>query len=68
MKNPLANTEDARDTGSIPGPGKSPEGGNGNPLLYSGLESPIPRGTWQATVHGVAKSLTRPSNFTSLPP
>ena len=66
MKNPLANTEDARDTGSIPGPGRSPEGGNGNPLLYSGLESPIPRGAWQATVHGVTKSQTQLSDWVHL--
>ena len=46
---------DARDTGSIPGLGRSPGGGNGNPLLYSHLENPINRGAWWATVHEVAK-------------
>ena len=42
--------------GSVPGLGRSPGEGNGNPLQYSGLENPMERGTWQATVHGVAKS------------
>ena len=46
------------DPGSIPGLGRSPGEGNGNPLHYSGLENPIDRGAWQATVHGVAKSWT----------
>ena len=36
--------------------GRSPEGGNGNPLQYSCLENSLDRGTWQATIHGVAKS------------
>ena len=42
--------------GSIPGLGRSPGGGNGNPLQYSCLENSRDRGAWQATVHGVAKS------------
>ena len=42
--------------GSIPELGRSPEGGSGNPLQYSCLENPMDRGTWQAIVHGVAKS------------
>ena len=46
------------DPGSIPGSGKSPGEGNGNPLQYSYLENPMDSGTWQATVHGVAKSWT----------
>ena len=46
------------DLGSIPGLGRSPEEGNGNPLQYSCLENPMDGGTWQATVHGVAKSWT----------
>ena len=50
--------------GSIPGLGRSPGEGNGNPLQYSCLEKPMDRGAWQATVHGVAKSRTRLSNFT----
>ena len=45
--------------GSIPGSGRSSGGGNGNPLLYSCPENPVDRGDWQATNHGVAKSLTR---------
>jgi len=52
-KNLLAN---AGDVGLIPELGRSPEGGSGNPLQYSCLENPMARGTWQATVHGVAKS------------
>ena len=56
VKNPPANTEDARDTGSIPGSGRSPGGGNGNLLQDSCLENPMDRGAWQATVHGVSKS------------
>ena len=54
------------DPGSIPGLGRSPGEGNGNPLQYSCLENPMDRGTWRATVHGVAKSQTRLSDFTSL--
>ena len=49
----------AGDTGSIPGSGRSPGGGNGNSLQYSCLENPMDRGAWRATVHGVAKSQTR---------
>ena len=56
VKNPPANAGDARDVSSIPGQGRSPEEGNGNPLQYSCLENPIDRGAWWATVHGVAKS------------
>ena len=48
----------AGDPGSIPGPGKSPGEGNGNPLQYSGLENPMDRGAWWAIVHGVSKSQT----------
>ena len=58
VKNPPANAEDIRDTGSIPGSGKPPGVGNGIPLQYSCLENPMNRGPWQATVHGVAKSCT----------
>ena len=47
------------DMGLIPGLGRSPRGGNGNPLQYSCLEKPMDRGAWWATVHGVAKYLTR---------
>ena len=56
---------DARDTGSIPGLGRSPGVGNGNPLQCScTLDNPIDRGTWRATVHGVAKSQTQLSTHT----
>ena len=57
---------DAEDPGSIPGSGRSPGEGNGNPLQYSCLENPMDEGAWWATVHGVAKSQTRLSDFTSL--
>jgi len=46
------------DPGSIPGLGRSPAEGNGNPLQYSCLENSMDKGVWQATVHGVAKSWT----------
>ena len=48
----------AGELGSIPGSGRCPGEGNGNPLQYSCLEKPIDRGAWWATVHGVAKSWT----------
>jgi len=51
------------DQGSVPGLGRSPGEGNGNPLEYSCLENPIDRGAWQATVHGVAMSQTRLTDF-----
>ena len=44
------------DMGSIPGSGRSPGGGNGSPLQYSGLENSMDRGAWVATVHRVARS------------
>ena len=44
----------AGDLGLIPGSGRSPGEGNGNPLQYSCLENPMDRGAWRATVHGVA--------------
>ena len=47
--------ENAGDSGSIPGSGRSPGGGSGNPLQYSCLENPMDRGAWWATVHGVAE-------------
>ena len=53
-----ASTGDARDTGSIPGLGRSPGVGNGNPPQYSCLENSVDRGAWWATVHGVTKSRT----------
>ena len=48
----------AGDLGLIPGLGRSPGEGNGNPLQYSCLENSMDRGAWRATVHGVAKSRT----------
>ena len=48
----------AGNLGSIPGLGRIPGEGNGNPLQYSCLENPMGRGVWQATVHEVAKSQT----------
>ena len=57
VKNPPAKTGDIRDLGSIPGSGRSPGEGNGNPLQYSCLENPTDRGAWQATVHGITKDL-----------
>ena len=59
VKNPPANAGDLRDVGLIPGLGRFPGEGNGNPLQYSCLENPMDRGAWQATVYGVAKSQTR---------
>ena len=53
VKNPPASAEDARDVGLIPGLGRSPGEGNGNPLQYSCLGIPMDRGAWWATVHGV---------------
>ena len=63
VKNP-ANAEVVRDAGLILGSGSSPGEGNGNPLQYSCLENSMDRGAWWATVHGVAKSRTRPSDLT----
>ena len=59
VKNPPANAGDVRDVGSIPGLGRSPGGGHGNSLQYSGLENPMDRGAWWATVHRVTRSRTR---------
>ena len=61
VKNLLATAEDTRDTGAIPGSGRSGEG-NGNPLQYSGLGNPMERRAWWAAVPGVTKSLTQLSN------
>ena len=54
VKNPSASAGDIRETGSIPGLGRSPGEGNGYPLWYSCLENPMDRGPWRATVHRVA--------------
>ena len=56
VKNPPAN---AGDVGLIPGSGRSPEGGNGNPVQYSCLGNPMDRGAWWTTVHGEAKESNR---------
>ena len=63
VKNPLVrqvflqveSAGDIREVGLIPGSGRSPGGGHGNPLQYSCLENPVDRGAWQGTVHGVTK-------------
>jgi len=58
VKNLPANAGDIRDAGLIPGSGRSPGGGHGNPLQYSCLENPMDREAWWATVHRVTKSWT----------
>ena len=55
LKNLAFNAGDIRDVGSIPGSGRSPEGGHGSPLQYSCLENPMDRGAWHTIVHGVAQ-------------
>ena len=65
VKNPPANVEYVRDGGLIPGLGRSPGGGHGNPLQYSCLENPLNRGTKGATIHRVAKSQARLKQFFS---
>ena len=57
-----ASVYNAGDLGSIPGLGRAPGEGNGNPLQYSSLENSMDGGTWQTTVDGVAKSQTRLGN------
>ena len=52
VKNLPANARDVRDAGSIPGSGRPPGEGNGNPLQSSYLENSMDRGDWRATVHG----------------
>ena len=59
VKNLPANAGDVRGAGSIPGWGRSPGEGNGNPLQYSCLENPMDKGAWWATVHKVANSQIR---------
>ena len=63
VKNPPANAGDIRDTGSIPGSGRSPGEGNGNPLQYSCLENPMDRGACWATAYNVVESWTRLKRF-----
>ena len=59
VKNPPANAGELRDAGSIPGSGKSPGEGHGNPLQCSCLENPMDRGAWWAAVCGAAQSWTQ---------
>ena len=63
VKNLSANAGNIRDLALIPGSGRSPGEGNGNPLQCSGLENPMDRGAWRATVHGVTESQTRLSDL-----
>ena len=63
VKNQPASAGDSRDVGSVPGSGRSPGVGDGNPFQYSCLENPMDKGAWQATVRGVAKSQTRLRNW-----
>ena len=56
VKNTPANAGDLRDSGSIPGLGRSPGAGHGNSLQYSCLENPMDRGAWWATIHWVTKT------------
>jgi hypothetical protein len=58
VKNPLVNVGNMRDAGLIPGSGRSPGRGHGNPLKYSYLENPLDRGSWQAIVYRTEKSRT----------
>ena len=59
IKHPPADAGDAGDVGSIPGWGRSPGRGTGNPLQHSCLENSMDRGVWWAAVHGLQKSWTR---------
>ena len=63
LKNLSANVGDVRDTSPIPGSGRSPGGGPGNPLQYSCLENPIDRRAWWAIVHSVAQNETQPKRL-----
>ena len=57
--------QETRDAGSIPGSGRSPGGGHGNPLQCSWLENPTDRGAWWAAVHGVTQSWTQLKQFST---
>ena len=59
-----ASARNVGDLGLIPGSGRSPGEGNGNPLHYSCLKNSMDKGAWQATVHGIGKSQTQLSSFT----
>ena len=58
LKNPPTNPRDVRNLGSIPGLGRYPEGGHGNPFRYSCLDNPTDRGAWRAADRWVAKNWT----------
>ena len=66
VKNPPVNARLTRDAGLIPGLGRSPGEGNGNPLQYPCLGNPMDRGAWQATVNGASR--VRQDLATKLPP
>ena len=65
VKNLPANPGDRRDEGSIPGLGRYPGGGHGNPLQYTCLENPMDGGAWLATVQRVTKSQIRLKQFST---
>ena len=65
VKNLAANAGDIRDSGLIPGSGRSPRGEHGNPLQCSCLENPMDRGSWWAIVHRVAKSWSQLKQFST---
>ena len=68
VKNPSANAEDTRDESSIPGSGRSPGKGNGNPLQCPCLENPMVGGAWWATLHGIMRELDMPERLNSNKP
>ena len=65
VKNLPANSGDVKDTGSVPGLGRSPGEGHVSPLQYSCLKNPMDREAWWATIHGVTKSQTRLKRLTT---
>ena len=65
MEKTACNAGAARDTGLIPGSGRSPGGGHGNPLQYSCLENPMDKGAWRAAVHGVTKESDKTEQLSS---
>ena len=68
VKSPPANAGPVRDKGSIPGSGRSPGGGHGNPLQSSCLENPTDREAWQATVRGFTQSWAQPTRLSTHTP
>ena len=64
VKNPLASAGDTRDVGLMPGSGRSPGVGNGNPLQSSCLENSMERGDWWAILHGATESGTAEHTYT----